>query len=244
MAGENQSVTSCRHKKTNDETVLIMMTIAIVGFTVMSIESGALMSGVHLLPLVAAMQLIAGVRLGPLRGSIAAGIGTFFPAMVAYGSFDFVRILTSPIVAGAPVNALLSSSMFKLLEIDIQDGEEINNKEKTFFMSNLFLAAIFFAAVSPVFLWIDGWAYRASTLLLLIVGLSLYLSKLIKPGQRSSMLMVLIITSIMSSIITSSRAVLASGWDAVFVIAVPWFIWDMIYSMCGLQLLSFEDSDD
>lgn len=134
--------------------------------------------------------------------------------------------------------------MLKLLQVDIQDREKANDRIKTLFISNFFLAAVFSIAVSPVFVMIKSWLYLAFTLLLVVVGLALFLSKFIRIEKRFSMLMVLFITCLMSSIIISSRGVLATGWDAVFNVAVPWFLWDIIYCVCGLQLLSYVDTED
>ena len=66
-------------------TAIFTILIALLGAAMMTVTSSPLMKGASFLWLPAALQLIAGVWLGPIRGFIAGGIGAQAASVIAYG---------------------------------------------------------------------------------------------------------------------------------------------------------------
>jgi hypothetical protein len=98
-------------------TVFFTVAIAFVGAMMMVLTSSPLVKGAAFLWLPAALQLIAGVWLGPLRGFIAGGVGAQVAGIIAYGGWapaDFIMNL----VAGGFANSLLPALLFRWLKID------------------------------------------------------------------------------------------------------------------------------
>ena len=191
------------------------------------------------------MQIMSGVRFGPVRGLTVAGVGTCFPAIFGlwHEGSSLLNISGNPLVVGFPVNVLLPLFMLKLFRVDIGSNENMNGGRNMPFVWNFLLLIIFFTIAFPVFLGLESWAYRAFTFLLFVAGVALFVFRLDGNRQRFSMLTVLSISCFMSSIIGSSRAVSANGWSAVINLSIPWFLWDMVWSIYGLRILTMADSN-
>lgn len=247
MVGENQSIVPHSREKMNYETVLFITAIAIVGFFAMAV--GYPISGVPLLPLVAALQLIAGVRLGPRRGLIAAGVGALFADVFAYENFTLIHLISDPLLTGAPVNVLLPSFLLRLFseriplgQIDFRESGETSDETKTSFIISLFLVAMVSAAISPVFIGKESLVYEAATLLLFVIGILIFSSMVKGKKQNIYLLIALFIGCFMASFIGSGWQFRSTEWNAVIDTAVPWFLWDVIYSIIGLQFFTMLES--
>lgn len=230
MVGENQSIVPHSREKMNYETVLFITAIAIVGFFAMAV--GYPISGVPLLPLVAALQLIAGVRLGPRRGLIAAGVGALFADVFAYENFTLIHLISDPLLTGAPVNVLLPSFLLRLFseriplgQIDFRESGETSDETKTSFIISLFLVAMVSAAISPVFIGKESLVYEAATLLLFVIGILIFSSMVKGKKQNIYLLIALFIGCFMASFIGSGWQFRSTEWNAVIDTAVPWFLW-------------------
>jgi hypothetical protein len=243
--GSHHIAVQLQQRKLDHETVIFTTMIAMVGIAE-SMAHGKFMGIAPILPLVAALQLIAGLRLGSARGLIASVIGTYILTAFAFGSFAFVDVIQNPLFAGSAVNAFLPSVLSRLFQTAPFKVKESKAENKAIFTLFLFLTSVIFMLVLPVLIDMGGQAYRlfavASALLFSIVASSIVLpSTRREKGQSFSLLMVLVISSIMSSAIASTQAFASAGWNAVTDSAIPWLLWDIIYSIAGIQLLVMVD---
>jgi hypothetical protein len=227
------------------ETIVFTATIAMVGIAE-SMVHGRFIRIAPALPLVAALQLIAGLRLGPLRGLIAAVIGTYISSAYTYWSFAFVDVIQSPLFVGSAVNAFLPSVLSRLFQTAPFRVKESKAEKKAIFTLFFFLASVIFIEVLPILIGMGGWTYRsfalASALLFSIVASSIVLlSTTREKGQVFSLLVVLIISSVMSAVIGSTGAIFSAKWNAITDTMIPWLLWDLICSIAGIQLLVMVD---
>ena len=91
--------------------------IALIGLAMMTIGSSPTVKGASFIWLPAALQLVAGVWLGPFLGFLAGGLGAYAAGILAYGGWGIVDIIMNPI-AGGFANAVLPWILFKALRID------------------------------------------------------------------------------------------------------------------------------
>ncbi|HZW03321.1 MAG TPA: hypothetical protein VFF68_05315, partial [Anaerolineaceae bacterium] len=98
-------------------TIFMAVAIAAVGWIMMTISSSPTVKGASFLWLPAALQLVAGVWLGPVYGTLAAGLGAYAAGILAYGGWGIVDIIMNPL-AGGVANALLPWLLFSILRID------------------------------------------------------------------------------------------------------------------------------
>lgn len=101
----------------------VLMTAAIwgIGALMMTISSSPTVKGASFLWLPAALQLVAGVWLGPWLGFIAGGLGAYLAGGFNYGGWGIVDIIMNPI-AGGFANAMLPALLFRALKIDATLG--------------------------------------------------------------------------------------------------------------------------
>lgn len=239
----NFQLDQLRHKES--ETIIFTATIAMVGIAE-SMVHGRFMRIAPTLPLVAALQLVAGLRLGPLRGLIAAAIGTYILSTFIYGPFAFVDIIQTPLLAGSAVNALLPSLLSRLFQTAPFKVRESKAENKSIFVLFFFLTSVIVVEVLPMLIGMGGQTFRsfalASALLLSIVaGSSVLRSTAREKGQFFSLLVVLVISSLMSAFIGSARGIISAKWNAITDATIPWLLWDIIYSIAGIQLLVMLD---
>jgi len=103
--------------------VFMGVAIAAVGAMMMTIGSSPTVKGASFIWLPAALQLVAGVWLGPLLGGLAGGLGAYAAGIFAYGGWGIVDIIMNPI-AGGFANAMLPYFLFKALRVDPTLGVE------------------------------------------------------------------------------------------------------------------------
>src|SRR5437868_15052134 len=77
-------------------TVFFTVSIAAIGAIMMTLTSSPTAKGASFLWLPAALQLMAGVWLGPIRGMIAGGLGAYLAGILAYGGWGLVDIIMNP----------------------------------------------------------------------------------------------------------------------------------------------------
>lgn len=232
-----------RHK--NSETIIFTATIAMVG-VVESMAHGQLIGIAPALPLVAALQLVAGIRLGPLRGFIASVIGTYLLVAFRYWSFAPIEVIQDPLLAGSPVNALLPSLLLRLFQTDPFRVKELRAERKAIFTLFFFLTSVIITEVLPILFGVGGWTYRtyvlASALLLAsVASITVLRSTARENGKTFSLFMILVISSLMSSVIGSTHSITATKWNAMIDTAIPWLLWNITYSIVVIQLLVMLD---
>ncbi len=98
-------------------TVYFIVSIAVIGAIMMTLTSSPTAKGASFLWLPAALQLMAGVWLGPWLGFIAGGLGAYLAGILAYGGWGLVDIIMNP-VAGGFANSLLPAVLFRFLGVD------------------------------------------------------------------------------------------------------------------------------
>ncbi len=129
--------------------VVFTALIGVVSFAAMSLSVGGQI-GFILLCIPAALEMLAGIWLGPVRGMLAAVVGAYVAAAFAYGGWGLVAI-ANPIVAGGAVNAILPPLVFQLVRIDVHAGMKIGVHRDTRMISLVLLIALVCLSLSPVF---------------------------------------------------------------------------------------------
>lgn len=230
-------------KKMDYEIFIFTTTIIIVGFWAEFITRERVTSGVPVLPLVAAMQLLAGMRLGTLRGAIAAVTGGLVVSVFAFGEFRLAQILLDPFVAGGAVNALIPSFLLRQLETsteaDIPTGKAKDG------LSNfvIIMAVIVFVALLPAFISTVYWIYLSSTILLFILSAMIFLLESRENRKSILVLEAIIAGDLVSSFIRSASAASSVGWRPLIYDSVSWFLWSGIYFIFCLFMLDILEAD-
>jgi hypothetical protein len=229
------------------ETIIFAAVIAIVAFAGESLAHKRLMSDLPILPLVAALQLVAGLHLGPRRGTIAAVLGGFAASLFFCGNHGLVPILVNPSFAGGAVNSVLPSVLLMLLRMAghpesalpelYASRKRAHNTGKAFLISSVLLAGIILVALLSDHAGEENLIYLASLFLLLIGWAVTFLLVTEKKKQRLLLLGIIAAGSLVGSLIWSVAS--TSHYNRWIVDAgVPWFLWEAIYSILTLQLLN------
>src|SRR2546430_15846899 len=79
---------------------MIAVFITLIGYVAMTVGSSPTVKGASFIWLPAALQLVAGVWLGPWLGLLAGGLGAYAAGILAYGGGGGVGILLNPIARG------------------------------------------------------------------------------------------------------------------------------------------------
>jgi hypothetical protein len=103
--------------------LFMAVAIAAIGWVMMTVGSSPTVKGASFLWLPAALQLAAGVWLGPWLGALAGGLGAYAAGILAYGGWGVVDIIMNPI-AGGFANAMLPALLFRAMRIDPKFGAE------------------------------------------------------------------------------------------------------------------------
>jgi len=92
--------------------VIIAVFITLIGYVAMTVGSSPTVKGASFIWLPAALQLVAGVWLGPWLGLLAGGLGAYAAGILAYGGWGIVDIIMNPI-AGGVANAMLPAILLR-----------------------------------------------------------------------------------------------------------------------------------
>lgn len=103
--------------------VFMAVAIAAIGAVMMTVGSSPTVKGASFLWLPAALQLVAGVWLGPWLGFLAGGLGAYAAGILAYGGWGIVDMIMN-LIAGGFANAMLPSLLFKMFRVDPTLGVE------------------------------------------------------------------------------------------------------------------------
>lgn len=239
--GSSTSVVRGRDPRIRDYGVVVFaVLIALLGALMMTITSSAQMKGAAMLWVPAALQLMAGVWLGPVRGMIAGGIGAYAAGILAYGGWGLVDIIMNPI-AGGVANSFLPGLLFQLFKIDPCFGLSKQNMHKAFFMSASLLIVVLFVGTLPVYTGIGKLAYLLAIVILLF-GLPLVFrgaSVAIAPLFVASLICVFCCA--LSALIGSYGVHLGgSAWKAALLgTGMGWFLGDTVSCFLGLYMLAY-----
>src|SRR6266540_2397718 len=224
-------------------TVIFTILIALLGAAMMTITSSPLMKGASFLWLPAALQLIAGVWLGPIRGFIAGGIGAQAASVIAYGGWapaDFIMNL----VASGVANSWLPGVMFRWLRIDPALGSKADPWWRAgpvllgivILVIGIALAQIFYG--QKIGLTRD-WGYVLPLVLLLAVP---FVWRSMTFGTRDFFLglLVAVVSCFLSAVLGTWGAVVGGQtWEAALLaVGVGWFWGDTASAILGLYILA------
>jgi hypothetical protein len=225
--------------------VVFTVAIATLGAAMMTLTSSPLVKGAAFLWLPAALQLMAGVWLGPWRGAIAGGIGAQAAGIIAYGGWapaDFIMNL----VAGGFANSFLPGLLFKWLRID----PALGTRRAQIARSSAVVAIAITASVAIAWLQLpisrflglnsDGaWTY------LLPMGaivVALYIGQELNPasGAFAKALVVVVLSCLLSAAIGVWGAVVGGQtWQAAMLVTgTGWFLGDTASALLGLYVLA------
>jgi len=221
-------------------TAFMAVAIAAIGWVMMTISSSPTVKGASFLWLPAALQLVAGVWLGPWLGAVAGGLGAYAAGILAYGGWGIVDIIMNPI-AGGIANAMLPAFLFRALKIDPTMGAEKPADVLVGAVRLLILTVLVLAAglLNMVLDWPMPWGF-VLPLAVVFVGGPVLLRGL-RLNRRDLVLGVLvaIVISAVSALIgaigatVGGKPLLAALMDP----GLGWFSGDTISAVLGLYLL-------
>lgn len=220
---------------------LIMgVAIAVLGYVMMTISSSPTVKGASFLWLPAALQLAAGVWLGPWYGFLAGGLGAYAAGILAYGGWG-PQDLIQNLIAGGFANAMLPAILFNLLRVDPTLGAKrpsdvLAGAYRMLILVLVVLGAGMFNKVVPL----PGPWSLALPFVALVVGARVLLSGL-QLDKRSFLTAIGIAVFICAvSAFIGALGAMYTGKTLVQAIADPgigWFVGDTVSAILGLYLL-------
>ena len=221
-------------------TAFMAVAIAALGWVMMTISSSPTVKGASFLWLPAALQLVAGVWLGPWLGAVAGGLGAYAAGILAYGGWGIVDIIMNPI-AGGIANSMLPAFLFRVLKIDPTMGAEKPSDVLSGAIRVLILTVLVLAAglLNMVLGWPMPWGFVIPLAVVFIAGPLLL--KGLRLNRRHFLLGVLVAVLI-SAVSAFIGAIGATVGGKPFLAAlvdpgVGWFSGDTISAILGLYLL-------
>jgi hypothetical protein len=220
--------------------IFMAVAIAALGWVMLTISSSPTVKGASFLWLPAALQLVAGIWLGPIYGTLAGGLGAYAAGILSYGGWGLVDIIQNPI-AGGLANSLLPWVFFKALKIDPTMGTQkpadvLSGAVRALILTVLVLVSGLLSGM----LNIPGvWGYLIP-LVVLLVGARLLLSNLSMNKRDFYLgLLVAVITCAVSAFIGALGAVVSGKPFAAALIdpGIGWFAGDTVSAVLGLYLL-------
>ena len=231
---------SIKRRQADYETLLFTAAIASFTFAAESIARGNLISASAILPLITAVQLLAGVWLGPFRGTAAATVGGFLGYELGSAGGSFTQACLDPIVAGGVVNSLLPSLLLLLLRISVRRESDTSSVGKNFLAVSGFLACIILAASGSGSIPGTKWLEHIPVLFVCTAGVLLFLH-MVKGKQKKFLLLEVVLLSCLESALMGAAVAAAQhqGWAGSSISAgISWFAWDLSYSLLGLCILN------
>lgn len=222
----------------NYATVVFGVLIVITGALMMTLTSSPEMKGAAFLWLPAALQLIAGVWLGPVRGFLAGGLGAYGAGILAYGGWGPPDIVMN-LVAGGVMNSAAPALLFRMFRIDPSFGGSPTKLWTPMRNLLLLLVGLIIIAVAMIPLGIGSWAYLAPLTAVLLAPL---LFRNISVTVRDFMLALFV--AVLISFLSACLGVLGSYMAgqsleaAIFGVGVGWFLGDTISAILGLYILA------
>jgi len=241
MSTIERSYVSKRNPALRSVFALVLgIAIAVIGYAMMTVGSSPTVKGASFIWLPAALQLVAGVWLGPYLGFLAGGLGAYAAGILAYGGWGIVDIIMNPI-AGGLANAVLPWLLFKALGIDpsigVVDKQDLKrNIPKAILLTILVLLA----GLANIWLNLPSPWGLVLPLVVLVVGATLLL-KGVKAGSRDLILalLVAVICCVVSALIGALGATVGGKPFSASLIdpGIGWFVGDTVSAFLGVYLL-------
>jgi hypothetical protein len=222
-------------------TIFMAVGIAAIGWIMMTISSSPTVKGASFLWLPAALQLAAGVWLGPWFGFLAGGLGAYAAGILSYGGWGIVDIIMNPI-AGGLANAALPWFLFKAFKVSPTLGaskpsDVISGAVRMVVLVLLVLAS----GLLSQFVALPPYMGYVISLIVLLVGGWLLLGGL-KLSMRDFILgcVIAVVSCIVSAIIGAIGATVGGKPFAAALIdpGIGWFFGDAVSAILGLYLLA------
>lgn len=220
--------------------LIMAVAIAAIGWVMMTIGSSPSVKGASFLWLPAALQLVAGVWLGPWWGLLAGGLGAYAAGILAYGGWGIVDIIMNPI-AGGFANAMLPALLFAALRIDPTFGTKKASDVFSGAIRILVLTILVLAAglLNIALKLPSPWGF-ALPLVVLVVG-AFALLRGLTLNMRDFLLgvVVAVIACAVSAFIGAIGATVGGKPFAAALVdpGIGWFAGDTVSAILGLFLL-------
>jgi len=224
-------------------TAIFIVLITLLGAVMMTVTSSPLVKGASFMWLPAALQLIAGVWLGPVRGFVAGAIGAQAAGVIAYGGWappDWIMNF----LAGGLANSMLPGLMFRWLGIDPRLG----NQPDALWRAGLILLVVTVVVLAvAVIQFIYGqqlglsgtYGYGLPIIVILAVP---FFWKTMNLNVRQFLLgiVVAVVACFISAAIGTWGAVVGGQtWQAAIIgTGIGWFFGDTVSAVLGLYILA------
>jgi hypothetical protein len=221
-------------------SILMAVAIAAIGYIMMTVSSSPTVKGASFLWLPAALQLAAGVWLGPWYGFLAGGLGAYAAGILAYGGWGIVDIIMNPI-AGGFANAMLPALLFRALKVDPTLGAKKPSDVLTGAVRMLILVVLVLAAgfANTALGLPSPWGF-ALPLVVLFVGARVLLAGLgLDAPSFITAILIAVFACAVSAFIGAIGATVGGKPFAAALVdpGIGWFSGDTVSAILGLYLL-------
>jgi len=221
-------------------TIGMAVAIAAIGWVMMTVGSSPTVKGASFIWLPAALQLVAGIWLGPWYGCLAAGLGAYAAGILAYGGWGIVDIIMNPI-AGGLANAALPALLFTAFKIDPTLGAKKPSDVLTGAVRVMILTLLVLAAglLNISLNLVMPWGFLIP-LAVLVVGARLLLGGLeLNPRHFLPALLIVVLICLVSALIGAIGATVGGKPFAAALVdpGIGWFMGDSVSAILGLFLL-------
>jgi uncharacterized membrane protein len=223
-------------------TIFFIVSIAAIGAVMMTLTSSPTAKGASFLWIPAALQLMAGVWLGPRRGAIAGGLGAYLAGILAYGGWGLVDIIMNPI-AGGLANSLLPAVLFHIFRIDPTFGTDASSDPKDILRAAGRLATLLGAVLILAFatrpLNMGLWGYVPPLVLLLITPFIFHGLSVRKRDFVFGFIVCVVASAVSALIGAFGQVVGGQTWQAALIgTGIGWFLGDTVSAVLGLYMLA------
>lgn len=222
--------------------IFFAVAIAAIGALMMAVTSSPSTKGASFLWLPAALQLIAGVWLGPLYGLLSAGLGAYAAGILSYGGWGLVDVIMNP-VAGGLANGMLPALLFRWLKINPTLGAKATKADdvlKAAVRIGVLLMVVLLLAFAMKPLQIGLWGH-VIPLILMLVAIPFVLRGLNLNGRDFILALVVVVLSCAASALIGAYGASVQGKPiqaALIEVGIGWFLGDTVSAVLGLSMLA------
>jgi hypothetical protein len=220
--------------------LFMAVAIAAIGWVMMTVGSSPTVKGASFLWLPAALQLAAGVWLGPWLGFLAGGLGAYAAGILAYGGWGLVDIIMNPI-AGGFANAMLPALLFSAMKIDPKLGAENPSSVLSGAIRVLILGAlVLIAGLANIFLSLPSpWGYLIPLVVLVVAAWLLLKDIGLSRRHFLPAVGIAVFICAVSALIGAIGATVGGKPFAAALVdpGIGWFAGDTVSAILGLYLL-------
>lgn len=220
--------------------VYMAVAIAAVGYVMMTVSSSPTVKGASFLWLPAALQLVAGVWLGPWYGFLAAGLGAYAAGILAYGGWGIVDIIMNPI-AGGFANAMLPALLFRAMRVDPTLGAKKPGDVLTGAIRMLALTALVLAAgwANTLLGLPSPWGFVLPLVVLLLGAMVLFRGLALDRRSLTAAVYIAVFSCAVSAFIGAIGATVGGKPFLAALVdpGIGWFSGDTVSAILGLYLL-------